>query len=249
MDRFAIVLKSLIHKNRIIYFSIMILIFSAIILLVVNALVKRETPVDYQAIYKKYFYDHYTDSSCSVLFCDLTHDGNDEMIVLQMLEENLTPKNIRGPSLAVEAFKAAELTVLQIKSAKQVTELFKTCIAYQHSNWGQLYLYQDSSDHNTAYLLNYNPYTMGGASHYSYSVYYFSEKGTPIIFDGNQISFIMGEKEPLLNAENSAEVMSFKQTVQKYISGSKPLIVYYEDMNGEFLFNYFDSAPQSVFAE
>ena len=56
----------------------------------------------------------------------------------------------------------------------------------------------------------------------------------------------MDEKKPLLKAEDSAEVINFKQTVQKYISGAKPLIVYYEDMNGEFLFDYLDSQTERI---
>lgn len=246
MNRLITVLKSAMFRNGMICFIALVLIFSSMRLLAVNVHAERQNPVDSHAIYKDYFYNHYQDNSCSVIFSDLTHDGNDEMIILQMLEEDSTPKNIRDPAVTAEDFKAAELIVLRAKPDNRISELSKTYIASQHSNWGQIYLYKDNANYNRAYLLNFNPYTMGGSSHYSYSLYYFSEKGKPVIFDENKVSFVAGEKD---RAGSREKIMGFEQSVQEYIKVSKPLIVYAEDENGKTVFDYFNNAPESAFTE
>ena len=126
------------------------------------------------------------DDGGRVLYADLTHDGKDEKIVLNV-------------KTGEADFTEAEVTVLADDGNGVFSPVYEKHIDSSHTGWGWLYLYEENG---LAYLVDYDPVLYEGTSRYSCTVFSLTETGGEDILYHDTLSFEWtGEDDPQLKEQ------------------------------------------------
>ncbi len=171
---------------------------------------------------RQYFAAQYREAECSAIYADLTHDGVEELLVLEMDGDRLgEPVQLHGGRLDPDRFTAGEVTVLWVEEDGSVRPLYSFTCSSAHAGWGELYLQKrDGRD----YLLHYAPYTSTGRSDFQLVLFSLAEDGTPVEAERLQAAFAAGEAP--LPEEDAAEAAAFFTAAEALLEGAKPLLVY-----------------------
>ncbi len=108
-----------------------------------------------------------------VMYADLTHDGQDEQIVLDV-------------KTGEADFKEAGITVLTGSEEAGWTPVYERHIDQSHTYWGWVYLYEEEGE---AYLLEYDPVLYEGTSRYSYTIFSLTPDGGQEILRSSCVDF------------------------------------------------------------
>ena len=120
-----------------------------------------------------------------------------------------------------------------------VSQIFERQNHYAHVGWMQIYLYTDETG---AYLFDYNPSMFQGYADYIYTLFSLDAKGEAVVKDNNSFTFV-SEDDGFVSADGSgkdvsADVTAFEALAQAYVEKSQPLLVYFETLDGQVLFDY-----------
>jgi hypothetical protein len=185
-----------------------------------------------------YFADTYAPGYAAAAYADLTHDGQNELIVVELFgEDEVTPLALSSVTDASK-FYAGRVSVF---SAQSEAAIYTRDAFFSHVGWMQLYLYTDETG---AYLFDYNPTVYQGYADYTYALFSLDASGDVNLKKSNAISFIISDGEDGLtytdaNGSNvSAAVAAFEAEAQSYIDRATPLLVYYEGLDGTVRFDY-----------
>ena len=121
-----------------------------------------------------YYRDSYKDGNSRAFYADLTHDGRDDLIVLE------TEGDASDYSLE------AAVTVFTRDQAGEIRTVYERQIDQSHAGWGWLYLYEENGKD---YLVEYDPILYEGLSSYAFSVFYLNEEGERIQLAGDTLEF------------------------------------------------------------
>jgi len=189
-----------------------------------------------------YFADTYAPGYATAAYADLTHDGQNELIVVELFDtDGVTPIEIASVMDASD-FYAGRVTVFSLKDGA-VEAIYTRDAFFSHVGWMQLYLYTDETG---AYLFDYNPSVYQGYADYTYALFCLDASGDVNLKKSNAISFIISDGEDGLTYTDadgndvSAAVAAFEAEAQSYIDRATPLLVYYEDLYGTVRFDFLD---------
>ena len=195
-------------------------------------------PVENDAALSAYFTENYDLGYAEAAYVDLTHDGSNELIVVEMLGEDLeTPLMLSSVTDAVSFFSGRMRVFSVIDGA--VSQIFERQNHFAHVGWMQLYLYTDETG---AYLFDYNPSMFQGYADYIYTLFSLDAKGEAVVKDSNSFAFL-SEDDGFVSTDGSgkdvsADVTAFEALAQAYVEKSRPLLVYFETLHGQVLFDY-----------
>lgn len=100
-------------------------------------------PETVRQLLKEHFDARYREGQCSAIYADLTHDGAEELIVLEMeADRNGEPVQLHGGSLPADSFNGGQVTVLAADGENGVEELYRFSCGPETGAWGALYLEQ-----------------------------------------------------------------------------------------------------------
>ena len=150
-----------------------------------------------------YYRDTYEDGDCRAFYADLTHDGQDDLIVLE------TQGNASDYTLEVS------VTVLTRALSGEVYTLYERQLDQSHAGWGWLYLYEENGKD---YLVEYDPVLYEGASRYVFSVFYLSAEGERVRLAGDTLEF---EWDGELGKGLEDQVRAFNQRAFAYMEQSR----------------------------
>jgi len=132
---------------------------------------------------------------------DLNHDGNDDIIKVEILTDRDTGE---GAKMSVYT------SDLLIYSA--VADL-------PHVGWNGIYLFEDESG---AYLLIWQPSMGQGAGHYTYEIFSFDEKGNQVFLDTGSLVFEM--RDICDRYEGLEDFVKYMQRVNDYLASSSLIV-------------------------
>lgn len=121
-----------------------------------------------------YYRDTYADGNSRAFYADLTHDGEEDLVVLETWGD------------ASDYTLEARVTVLARDLSGEVRTLFERQLDQSHGGWGWLYLYEENGKD---YLVEYDPVLYEGTSRYAFSVFYLSAKGETVRVAGDILEF------------------------------------------------------------
>ena len=121
-----------------------------------------------------YYKDSYTEGNSRAFYADLTHNGCDDLIVLETQGD--------ASAYTLEAM----VTVFTRDRSGEIRTVYERQIDQSHAGWGWLYLYEENGK---SYLMEYDPVLYEGPSRYAFSVFYFSEEGERIRLAGDALEF------------------------------------------------------------
>ena len=121
-----------------------------------------------------YYRDHYEAGESRAFYADLTHDGQQDLIVLEA----------RGD--ASDYTLEAAVTVFAKDRSGEIRMVYERQMDQSHAGWGWLYLYEEDGKD---YLVEYDPILYEGASRYSFSVFYLSGEGEAVRLAGDTLEF------------------------------------------------------------
>ena len=189
---------------------------------------------------QKYFEDTYKPGYASAAFADLTHDGQNELIVVELYgEDGVTPIELNSVTDAAD-FTAGRVTVFSLIDGT-VEAIYTRDASNAHASWVELYLFTDKTG---AYLFDYNPSVYQGFADYTYALFSLSASGDINLKKSNAISFIITNGKKGLSFTDadgndvSAAVAAFEAETQSYIDHATPLLVYYEGVDGTVRFDF-----------
>lgn len=191
------------------------------------AVPKEETPLEAQAArqaLQDYFYRHYSEAACSAIYVDLTHDGQPELLVLEM-EKDRTGEAVplhSGP-LDPDLFSGATATVLRAESSGAVLPIYSFACGAAHAQWGQLYLRQWEG---RPHLLWYAPYTANRRSDFRLALFSLGENGVVRDVVRESVAFAAAPDAAQAGDDGEEEIAAFEQTAASLLEGAKPVIVY-----------------------
>ena len=195
-------------------------------------------PVENDATLSAYFSENYDLGYAEAAYVDLTHDGNNELIVVEMLGEDFETPLMLSSVTDSGSFLSGRMRVFSVIDGA-VRQIFERQNHYAHVGWMQMYLYTDETG---AYLFDYNPSMFQGYADYVYTLFSLDAKGEAVVKDSNSFSFV-SEGDSFVpvdgsGKEVSADVKAFEALAQAYVEKSQPLIVYFETLDGQVLFDY-----------
>ena len=180
--------------------------------------------------------------TCSVLLADLTDDGADELLVMQIMDTDGLPMDMRG-NLDFAQFAWAQLTVYTGRESG-VEPLWSGRIASAHAGWGSYYLYTDET--GGEYLLWYSDYANQGIATPNYRLFTLNQEGEEQAAEFGTVTYLMKEEIPYGPEDLSSqeEIDAFEGRVAELTGSRSALLMGYE---GNTL-SYFDAPPEDIFA-
>ncbi len=198
------------------------------------------TDADGDAALAAYFMDAYEPGYAAATYADLTHDGQNELITVELLDtDGVTPVELASVTDAA-AFSAGRVTVFALKDGT-LAAIYTREALYAHAGWMQLYLYTDETG---AYLFEYAPSVYQGYADYTYALVSLDASGDAQTKESNALSFTVsaqGDGFSFTDAggsDISADVAAFEAEAQGYIDRATPLLVYYEGLDGTVRFEH-----------
>lgn len=184
-------------------------------------------------ILRTYFMDQYSEAACSAIYADLTHDGIEELLVLE-IENNRAgePAALHGGALPADDFTQAWVTVLRAGESGEVLPIYEFVCGAEHSQWGELYL---KKTEGLDYLLWYAPYTRAGRSDFQLAVFSLGWNGAVIDRVRERVFFPADGGEPQEEDADGAAVTAFLKQAEMLLEGAEPVIVYnmiYDPVSG-----------------
>lgn len=185
------------------------------------------------ALLADYFEENYNVDYASAIFADLTHDGENELIVFDSMDPAFTDyPALHGETIEPERMLESpnRTCVLHVDAEGAVIELYQFGVENWAGAQGGLYLYrQDGRD----YLLTYQPTVWQGACEYRYALFSLSPDGEPLpLADGEWTrSFDTADAaEEYLFSEAFLEdpvYQAFEKEIAAYLKEAKPIVAYY----------------------
>lgn len=190
--------------------------------------------------YKDYFDENYAKENCNVFLADLTHDGVNDMVVVEILKDTtLAPIN------NVDEYNYIRINVLHMGDNGMISSIYENDAKNIHSGWLWLYLYEEDGKD---YLLQYSPNLLEGVGNYHYNIFSLGGNGEQIIYKSDQVDFKLDT-----TADESAirkRIEDLQARVDNYSAKSKVLIELGEEsFLGKTYFNYTKSSPDKVFQD
>lgn len=121
-----------------------------------------------------YYREHYDAGESRAFYADLTHDGQDDLIVLE----------VRGDTS--DYTLEAAVTVLSKDQSGEVRTVYERQMDQSHAGWGWLYLYEENG---RDYLVEYDPILYEGVSRYAFSVFSLTPAGQRVQLTGDTLEF------------------------------------------------------------
>lgn len=105
-------------------------------------------------VLRDYFAAQYSEAGCSAIYVDLTHDGVDELLVMEMgPDRNGEPVLLHGGAVDASRFKGGRVTVYQAEKSG-VSPLYEFACGTEGEEQGGLYLQEQEG---LAWLLRSEP--------------------------------------------------------------------------------------------
>lgn len=102
-------------------------------------------------VLRDYFSARYSEAACSAVYTDLTHDGLEELLVLELASDPAgEPVLLHAGALDPDRFTEGHVTVLQASPDGAVETLYTYACGADPGAWGGLYLQKEDG---SAYLL------------------------------------------------------------------------------------------------
>lgn len=175
-------------------------------------------------VLRDYFSDHYSEAGCSAIYADLTHDGTEELLVLELGDDRAGEAiQLHGGTLDPDRFTEGRVTVLRAMPDGAVTALYTYACGSRHAEWGELYLQKRDG---LSYLLLYTPYTSAGRSTFEIALFSLGESGALQDEVRETVSFPVEEGTAREGDADRAGIEEFLQTAQALLRDAKPLLVY-----------------------
>lgn len=173
---------------------------------------------------RTYFMDRYSEAACSAVYADLTHDGVEELLVLEIENSRAgEPVTLHGDPVSADEFTRAQVTVLRAEEDGAVLPVYTFVCGAEHSLWGELYLKKtEGADH----LLWYAPYTAAGRSDFQLALFSLDQEGAPLDRVRRQIAFPVDGGAPRAGDAGEAEIAAFIEQAEMLLEDAEPVIVY-----------------------
>ena len=205
---------------------------------------QRLTPEEVRQTLQTYFAAHYSEAAASSVFADLTHDGQEELLVLEMGEDRMgEPIQLHSGDLDPDRFTQARVTVLRAGADEDVWPIYEFDCGSNHIGWGELYL---KTWEGKPHLLWYAPYTSTGRSDFQLALFALEQDGTRRDVLRQQVTFsVAGGSSREGDADQDA-VGAFLAQAEELLANAKPVIVYnaihdpISGTDGERRFAYLD---------
>lgn len=171
------------------------------------------------AALKDKFQKQYSTENCSCIFADLTHDGLDELVAVELWQdsEKTEPLSARDTSTSSDGFQNGKVSVLHMGTGGRVTTIWSREFSPARAGNGELYLYrQDGED----YLLSYLPEESTATADYQYQLFSLSRNGDVQTKSQDKVQFDLPDK----GDTKTAEATGFLHTVSTYLQRAKPLL-------------------------
>lgn len=199
------------------------------------------TPAAGDAVLSAYFRQNYDLGYAEAAYADLTHDGQNELIVVELLSESDTPAPVELSSVTESgAFSAGYLRVFSLVNGA-AAQIYEREASYAHVGWQQLYLIADETG---AYLFDYNPSVYQGYADYTYVLFSLDASGGAVVKESASLSFEVvpsgnGYKyKDAAGKDVSADVAALEAAARGYIERAVPLLVYFENLDGTVLYDF-----------
>lgn len=190
-------------------------------------------PEKARQVLRDYFSAHYSEAGCSAIYADLTHDGAEELLVLELGNDRTGEAMLlHGSALDPDRFTEGRITVLRATPDETVTVLYTYTCGSRHAEWGELYLQKRDG---LSYLLLYTPYTSTGRSTFEIALFSLRDNGDIQNEVRETAAFPVEEGTAREGDADAAEIEAFLQTAQALLRDAKPLIVYdavYDPLTG-----------------
>ena len=197
---------------------------------------------------RAYFGEHYDPETDACVFADLTHDGRQELVTVQLWADQAQAEPLSALAYpSMDEFELGRVTVLRLTEEQTVEELWTREVGSAHAGWGECFLYrQDGAD----YLLEYSPYSNTGASEYSYRMFWLDAEGREQTQAENAVSFVTDRPEPLPQDGDAAreEIDAFGHEIFTYLQRAQVLLAYDEAEDAGRAFGHLDT-QYAVFAD
>lgn len=184
-------------------------------------------------VLRDYFSDHYSEAGCSAIYADLTHDGTEELLVLELGDDRAGEAiQLHGGALDPDRFTEGRVTVLRAMPDGAVTALYTYACGSRHAEWGELYLQKRDG---LSYLLLYTPYTSAGRSTFEIALFSLGESGALQDEVRETVSFPVEEGTAREGDADRTGIEAFLQTAQALLRDAKPLLIYdavYDPLTG-----------------
>lgn len=173
---------------------------------------------------RTYFMDRYSEAACSAIYADLTHDGVEELLVLEIEDSRAgEPVALHGGTVSADDFTTARVTVLRAEADGMVLPIYEFTCGAEHSRWGELYLKKDGEED---YLVWYAPYTAAGRADFRLAVFSLDPDGGAVDRVRERVLFPVGGGRPRPEDAGEAEIAAFLEQAETLLEDAEPVIVY-----------------------
>nr|WP_326185916.1 hypothetical protein [uncultured Oscillibacter sp.] len=181
-------------------------------------------PEEARQVLRDYFAARYSEAGCSAVYADLTHDGAEELLVLELGDDRVgEPMQLHGSPLDPDRFTEGRVTVLRAMADGTVTALYEYACSSSHAGWGELYLQKRDG---LSWLLLYTPYTSAGRSDFEIALFSLGDDGELRDAVREAVTFPVEEGPAREGDADGAEIEAFLQNARDLLRDAKPLIVY-----------------------
>lgn len=181
-------------------------------------------PEKARQVLRDYFSAHYSEAGCSAIYADLTHDGAEELLVLELGSDRAGEALLlHGGALDPDRFVEGSVTVLRAMPDETVATLYTYTCASRHAGWGELYLQKQDG---LPYLLLYAPYTSAGRCDFRIALFSLDGGGEIREAVRREVTFPVEEGTAREDDADEAERKAFLQTAQALLQDAKPLLIY-----------------------
>lgn len=177
------------------------------------------------AVLEEYFQAHYGEEDDGCVYADLTHDGLDELVVVELWKDaaRKEPVSVRDAQ-AAEEFQSGTVTVLRAKNGKAVSAVWSGDM--NTAREGEYHLYrQDQKD----YLLYYSPDQSADSADYRYRLFSLDADGRERVTAQDEVACPAYDPaddsltaDDLVQRENPA----FLHTASAYLQRATPLLCF-----------------------
>jgi|GEM_PF-6547190 len=179
---------------------------------------------------KSYFAAHFDTASCACIYADLTHDGLDELVTVELRQKD-GALAADDAAAGADSFADGTVTVLRA-SGRSVSAIWSGTVSSPHAGWGQWYLYrQDGQD----FLLWYFPDQSTGAEDDRYRLFSLNESGAEQIAAQGEIRCATGDdagSHASPDDSSQTEITAFRHAVSTCLQRAKPLLCFGEGDDG-----------------
>ena len=178
---------------------------------------QQRTEEEVRQTLQTYFSDHYSEAAASSVFTDLTHDGQDELLVLEMGEDRTgEPLQLHGGDLDPDRFTRARVTVLRGGAGGEVSTICEFDCGSDPADWGGLYL---KTWEGAPHLLWCAPETGGGRSGFQLTLFALAQDGAR--------RDVLRRQAPLpADGGSPGEGDALPAQAEALLADAKPVIVY-----------------------